>query len=218
MVINIALVLALIYFIVGLKRPGTAVVTVPIVCAVFVWATLALGDEEAVMLIILGIPVILVATVTSVLLSRCEPGLERWPQKWAKWLLLGLAAMLFAATGFAVVYTNVPSLAFPSLLVFFTIVLAIGALINYGLSSKRNNVAFILSTIGASMRQNLPLAMALESAASGANDKQAVTLVNISKWLVRGCSVSESIQRGFPKCPRSSRRILPTIPCVRPNF
>jgi type IV pilus assembly protein PilC len=51
------------------------------------------------------------------------------------------------------------------------------------------------------MRQNLPLAMALESAASGQNDKRSRILRGIKKWLVQGYSLSESVKRGYPKCP-----------------
>ena len=209
MLISVALVLALIYFILGLKRPGIALITVPIVCAVFLsWATLFLENDEDILQMILGIPLICVATVTSALLSRCQPGLERWPQKWAKWVLLGIAILLFIVTGFIVVQSNVPSLAFPSLLVFIAILMATAAMINYGLTSKQSNAAYVLSTIGASMRQNLPLPMALESAAAGRDDKQARILTNISRWLVRGCPIAESIAKGFPKCPSHALALI----------
>ena len=51
------------------------------------------------------------------------------------------------------------------------------------------------------MRQNLPLTMALESAASGREDSRAEILRSISKWLVKGYCLSEAIKRGYPKCP-----------------
>jgi type IV pilus assembly protein PilC len=51
------------------------------------------------------------------------------------------------------------------------------------------------------MRQNLPLPMALESAAGGRSDKRSIILKKIQKWLVQGYSLSESIKRGYPKCP-----------------
>ncbi|MBA7705526.1 hypothetical protein ES703_114357 [subsurface metagenome] len=51
------------------------------------------------------------------------------------------------------------------------------------------------------MRQNLPLPMALESAASGRADSRSRILQRIQKWLVQGYSLSESIKRGYPKCP-----------------
>jgi len=51
------------------------------------------------------------------------------------------------------------------------------------------------------MRQNLPLAMALESASVGQKDKRAKILRNIKNWLVQGYSLSESIKFGYPYCP-----------------
>ncbi|MBA7653271.1 hypothetical protein ES703_61115 [subsurface metagenome] len=51
------------------------------------------------------------------------------------------------------------------------------------------------------MRQNLPLPMALESAAAGRTDSRSITLQRIQKWLVQGYSLSQSIRRGYPKCP-----------------
>jgi len=51
------------------------------------------------------------------------------------------------------------------------------------------------------MRQNLPLPMALESAAGGRADSRSIILQRIQKWLVQGYSLSESIKKGYPKCP-----------------
>jgi len=51
------------------------------------------------------------------------------------------------------------------------------------------------------MRQNLPLPMALESAAAGRKDSRSIILQRIQKWLVQGYSLSQSIRRGYPKCP-----------------
>jgi type II secretory pathway component PulF len=43
--------------------------------------------------------------------------------------------------------------------------------------------------------------MALESAAGGFTDRRSRILRSIQKWLVQGYSLSESIRRGYPKCP-----------------
>jgi len=43
--------------------------------------------------------------------------------------------------------------------------------------------------------------MALASAASGRTDKRSRILLSIEKWLVQGYCLSESIKRGYPKCP-----------------
>jgi type II secretory pathway component PulF len=84
-------------------------------------------------------------------------------------------------------------------LVFFIIFISLG--IAYNLTEQHATATYIISTIGSSMRQNLPLPMALESAASGRADSRSIILKKIQKWLVQGYSLSESIKRGYPKCP-----------------
>ena len=81
------------------------------------------------------------------------------------------------------------------------VILFVGSIIAYGLTSRHATDAYIISTIGSSMRQNLPLPMALESAASGYTDNRSRILNGIQKWLVQGYSLSESIRRGYPTCP-----------------
>ncbi|MHC4741178.1 MAG: type II secretion system F family protein [Planctomycetota bacterium] len=201
MLINISLILALICFITGLKRAGIALLICPTVCAAVIGATLIWGDAEDTMQVMLGVPIICIATITSVFINGFHSGIERWPSTLTMRVLLLFAVLLFLASGFVVVKVSVPALAFPSLLVSIAILLATGLVTYLGLTSKSPNAAHVLSTIGASMRQNLPLPMALESAAAGGDDKVASTLKQISKWLVRGCSLSESIERGYPKCP-----------------
>ncbi len=59
----------------------------------------------------------------------------------------------------------------------------------------------IISTIGTSMRQSLPLPMALTSAACGQNKKEADIFHAIAHWLIQGYPLSEAMKRGYPKCP-----------------
>jgi type IV pilus assembly protein PilC len=84
---------------------------------------------------------------------------------------------------------------------FMFFILFVGSIIAYGLTSRHATAAYVVSTIGSSMRQNLPLPMALESAAGGRADNRSRILRRIKKWLVQGYSLSESIKRGYPKCP-----------------
>ena len=51
------------------------------------------------------------------------------------------------------------------------------------------------------MRQNLPLPMALDCAATDAEYGTAMVLRDIKTWLVKGCSLADSIRRGYPQCP-----------------
>lgn len=127
-------------------------------------------------------------------ISESEPDFERLPQQIARWTLLTIVFLLAVITGFAVFGGW-------GILVLFGICVLAATLIGYGLSSRYATAAYILTTIGASMRQNLPLPMALETAAQGQKDIRARTLRRIKKWLVQGYSLSESLKRGYPKCP-----------------
>ena len=86
------------------------------------------------------------------------------------------------------------------LLAFLLIILPF-VVVRYLLRSREETAAYVVSTIGASMRQNLPLAAALASAATNRRDKQAAVLLRIAKWLENGYPLSEAIKVGYPKCP-----------------
>ncbi|MHC4214182.1 MAG: type II secretion system F family protein [Planctomycetota bacterium] len=113
------------------------------------------------------------------------------------WFLLLISAFLFACVGF----TFLGPWAYLFLL--FLLVSA-GLMVSYGLTSSYATTTYVISTIGASMRQNLPLAMALDSAAGNQKDTRAKILRQIKNQLVQGYSLSESIRRGYPKCPSRS--------------
>jgi len=187
---TMAILILVLYVILGYKKPGIAVITVPIICFLVGFAAVLRETFEN----ILFAPIIFVATLAAVLLAKREPDYEQWPQIWAKWILLSLAFLLLCAT-VLVLFGPLG----PIGLGFF--VLFIGAVISYGLTSRHAIAAYVISTIGSSMRQNLPLPMALESAAAGRADKRSQILQRIKKWLVQGYSLSESIKRGYPKCP-----------------
>ncbi len=89
-------------------------------------------------------------------------------------------------------------------LLLLMVLLFIGASISFGITSNFATATYVISTIGASMRQNLPLAMALESASGGQKNARATILRQIKNQLVQGYSLSESIRRGYPKCPSRS--------------
>ena len=59
----------------------------------------------------------------------------------------------------------------------------------------------VLSTITAAMRQNLPLPMALETAASNGKDPAAKIYRQTAKWLCEGQSLSEALKRAYRRCP-----------------
>ena len=186
----IAILILLLCVILGFKKPGIALVTSPVVC--FLLGFVAILRETFAN--ILFVPAIFLATLLAVLMARREPDSEEWPQKCAKWILIILAfLLLFITVGFVFKPLSIVGLMF--------FILFVGSIIAYGLTSRHATAAYVVSTIGSSMRQNLPLPMALESAASGRTDHRSRILRRIQKWLVQGYSLSESIKRGYPKCP-----------------
>ena len=186
----IAILTLLLCVILAFKRPGIALVILPVVCFLVGYVAVLRDSPEN----ILFVPVIFVVTLLVVLLTRREPDSESWPQKCARWMLIFLAfLLLFVTVGF--LFSSL------SIVGFMFFILFVGSIIAYGLTSRHATAAYVVSTIGSSMRQNLPLPMALESAASGLTDHRSRILRRIQKWLVQGYSLSESIKRGYPKCP-----------------
>ena len=77
----------------------------------------------------------------------------------------------------------------------------VSSIFSYKLTSRYAMTNNIISTIGACMRQNLPLSTALETTAGDNKDKLSRILRSISRWLSQGYSLSESVKRGYPSCP-----------------
>jgi type IV pilus assembly protein PilC len=117
-----------------------------------------------------------------------------WPRTWARWILAVCGFSVLGIIGFVVCGQG------GSFGLIF-VILFIGAVIGAFITSELNRAAYILTTIGSSIRQNLPLPMALEMAACGLTDKRERIFRNIKKWLVEGYSLSESLRRGYPRCP-----------------
>jgi len=189
----IAVSVLIIYAILGYKKPGIALVTMPPVIILLFYVSAQMEPEEVFTVTVFA-PVIFFGTLIAVLLSKREVGSEQWPRKCAKWILIVSVALLLLATA-GVVFSPLGAIG----LGFF--ILFIGAVISYGLTSRRMIAAYVISTIGSSIRQNLPLPMALEAAAGGQDDKRARILRKIQNWLVQGYPLSEAIKRGYPRCP-----------------
>ena len=178
------------YIYLGWKYPTIALVTSPFVAGSLI--LFGVVDENTAVVVIA--PGIFIITIITVLLSKPEPGDEQWPHVFAKGILILFVFLLLSVTlGVAFGPLGVSGIVFFALL--------IGSIIAYALTSRLATDTYVISTIGSIMRQNLPLSMALESAAGGRADKRSRILNQIQKWLVQGYSLSESIKRGYPKCP-----------------
>jgi len=192
MLLIIAILVLAVYIYLGFKEPAIALVTSPFVAlTIFVAGAEGVADGSAAMIIA---PLIFFATVIAVSVSRRPPRGEQWPQICAKWILIIFLFLLLSVTA-GVVFGP---LGFVGLILF---ILFMSLVIAYTLTSRHAVATYVISTIGSSMRQNLPLPMALESAAGGRADSRSRILQRIQKWLVQGYSLSESIKKGYPKCP-----------------
>ena len=195
MVVIVGILFLFLYAILGYKKPAIALVTLlPVAVLTLFYVDVAIHTTEVLFVAVVFLVLLFLATLVAILIAPHKPDAEQWPRVWAKWLLIGFMLLLLLVTSFAVfgpagIYG----------LVLFALI--IGLLISYGLTSRYATAAYVISTIGSSMRQNLPLTMALESAASGQTDKRAKILRRVKKWLVQGYCLSESIKRGYPKCP-----------------
>ena len=185
----IAIIVLVVYVYLGFKKPAIALITSPVV-AVSLFIT---AEAESAGAMVLA-PFIFFATVIAVSISKRDPDSERWPQICAKWFLL---TFLFLLISVALIVAFKPLGVF----ILMLFIILISCSIAYTLTQQHATSTYIISTIGSSMRQNLPLPMALESAAGGRSDSRSIILQKIQKWLVQGYSLSESIKRGYPKCP-----------------
>lgn len=95
-----------------------------------------------------------------------------------------------------------------ALVVFFVMAVWMASTISYGATSRWSKSVCVLSTLGASVRQNLPLPMALDAAAHGRKDDTGGTLQQIKTWLLQGYSVADALIKGYPQCPRHAWRLL----------
>jgi type IV pilus assembly protein PilC len=200
---TIGAVLLCVYTVLGYKRPGVAFTTVPIAAFVLLYVAIKIEDPA----ILLLAPTLFVATMISIVVSGLHPEARQWFHACAWWLLISIVVLLTLVLALVGIGGVAAGLVLP-----IVFVLGIGAfitsLVHYGVTSRRVTVQTVFSTMGASMRQNLPLPMALDCAAYGRADTAAFVLRRIKTWLVNGYSLSEAVRRGFPQCPSRALAVL----------
>lgn len=69
------------------------------------------------------------------------------------------------------------------------------------IANRQSIVLDVISTIGACVRQNLPLPMALAAAAEGYKGRKKQVFLDISRWLTEGYSLGASLRLGYSMCP-----------------
>lgn len=189
-IVPIIIAVLVFYIFLGYKMPRLAIITMPFVAT---FSLIFSINEDLLNGTVLS-GCIYVVTLLSIWATPAEADFVPWPKTWAKMILIILGSIVCCVGVFAV---SGPLGGIAAGI----IGLFIGSLIGAAATQRNATVAYVISTIGASMRQNLPLPMALQSAAENLKYKHARILRQISKWLVQGYSLSESIKRGFKNCP-----------------
>jgi len=187
MLAAIAVFLLALHIYLVIKRPVVALLlSIPAATSVVVLA----GRLDDVLSIALGL-CIPIGVISALLLTlkRKEPPFER-----NRPTLKASAFVVFAV----IVLLVLPSLTGVGLVISC---LLIGFVLRYLATSRDAITLHIISVIGSSIRQNLPLAPALSAAAVGGKDRWSRPLQRISDWLTRGHSLSEAILWGYPACP-----------------
>lgn len=115
-----------------------------------------------------------------------------WPKTWSGWILksMGILALLAAL----LIVFNILGLL---LFAMFT-----GAMLNSGKSGRRGQTFEIVSTLDLCVRQNLPIAMALRTAALYHKSRAAAAMERIAHWLVQGYPLSRALRNGWPQAPK----------------
>lgn len=191
--INIAVFVGFLYL--SWKKPGLALLLVLFTAAGMVFSALVYFEGEVVeegigiyVLALLLIPV-------SISIIYWSPSSGQLETPWYK-TIANVLLTLFKYILILALFTLVFQFLSPILFVLF-----LAAVYQFSMAQKYGLVMDIISAVGASMSQSLPLPAALSAAAQGQSKKQARVFNDIAHWLTQGWPLSEALRRGYPKCP-----------------
>jgi type II secretory pathway component PulF len=189
MLVALVIVLLVVFGVLAFYRPGMGFVAGILLSVALVVCGAAIEWVE----LVAASPAVFFLTMTVTAFGPRRDG-SQWARIWARRILTGCVLILFTIGAFAFfgIWGGIG-------LIF--VQLFIWAVIGAFATSELARSSYVITTIGSSMRQNLPLPMALEMAAVGQDYKRADILLNMKKWLVEGYPLSESLRRGYPKCP-----------------
>ncbi|MBN1554415.1 MAG: type II secretion system F family protein [Phycisphaerae bacterium] len=159
-------------------------------------------DDEEILMLILGLATAVTATVVLIIVLSTPP--RRYGNESPKTHRRrpSMISFYFLYVSLLVVGGGLLVLCGPFFPLggLFLMVLA-GLIIAHLLVGKESLAMHVFSSLAASMRQNLPLPAAMEIEAQGLRGKSKRVFQNIAFWLTQGFPLSESIKRGYPRCP-----------------
>jgi type II secretory pathway component PulF len=191
--INIAIFICFLFL--AWKKPGIAtILLIPTAIGIFL-SGLIYFDGEIVDtgFVIFLLPIILVPITLCII--HWGPSSGKLETPWYK-NITNVILTLFKYLLFLAFFCLLFQFFGPILFIVFVI-----GIIEFNKAQKVGLVVDIISVVGASMRQSLPLPTALAAAAYGHKKKAARIFNNIAYWLTQGYPLSESLRRGYPKCP-----------------
>ncbi|MCK5000411.1 MAG: type II secretion system F family protein, partial [Anaerohalosphaera sp.] len=191
--INIAVFIGFIFL--TWKKPGIALVTLlPTAVGMFLSGLIYFDGEivDAGLLISLLPVLLLPITICIIHWGPSSSELERpWYKAVTSMILAFLKYILILS-----VFVGVFQFFSPILFVLFLI-----SVYQFAQARKFGLTMDVITAIGTSMRQSLPLPMALTTAAHGQKQREARIFNNIAHWLTQGWPLSEAMRRGYPRCP-----------------
>ena len=192
--IIIAILILAGYVYLGAKKPAFALITSPIItllcAALFISALDNNNAPPDYFMTLIVAMLVFPAAISAIVISQPSGFQEQWPRVWARWASL----ILF----YTVLLVLLVAVFWPLGFLFWGAIVALT--VRHKTSLQYTTALHVVSTIGAAIRQNLPLAMALESA-SGTKEKWSKALEGISHWLSQGYPLSQAVRRGYPTCP-----------------
>ena len=192
--INIAVFIGFLFL--AWKKPGLALILLlPTAAWIFFSGLIGFDGsgipDEAIIMYLLSI----IMLPTAICIIRWGPSSSKLETPWYKAVtsvILTLVKYILILAVFCAVFQFFGPILF---MIFLVGVYQFSQAQKYGLAMD------IISTIGMSMRQSLPLPMALTTAAHGQKKKEARIFNNIAHWLTQGWPLSEALRRGYPRCP-----------------
>lgn len=187
------------------KKPALGLILLPLAMAgmilsAFDFARGVMADE--------GIGIVVLALClfpAAVMLVRLAPTAGPLETPWYKSFAL-VVIIIFKYLFLLVLLTAVFQIFGVVLFVLFVV----GA-VRYKLTCRYTLALDILSAVQMSMRQSLPLPMALNAAAQGQKKRSSHIFQDIAQWLTQGWPFSEALARGYPQCPSE---LLTAVRCA----
>jgi type II secretory pathway component PulF len=174
------------------KRPGLALVCLPPALAAVILSAFVISENTASQTCAVAAMLIAIETV---LIVRFGPCPDEFRQPWYKTATRIINTLvrygLFLAASVTLLRYFGPVL----------FVLVVTGIVHFKQIRRHAILMDIIGTLGAAIRQNLPLPMALNLEAGNRKSKVARIMRTIAHFLTQGYPLSQALQKGYPRCP-----------------